>query len=120
MPFINVIRGQEVPTAPLNVRTPIVQIPLWMALTWWTLKGLVTAVYLACRYWYLTAPATVLLWLYVKFGWSGPVGLLAALTMLSGGWAIGHRRSFLRLAFYPAIGQCRRPDLQPCSYPRMP
>ena len=86
MPFINVIRGQEVPNAPLNVRTPIVHIPLWMALTWWTLKGLALLVFWTVRYWYLTVPAGVLLWLYVKFGWAGPVGLLAGLTAGACGW----------------------------------
>ncbi len=119
MPFINVIRGEEVPNAPLNVRTPIVRIPLWMALTWWTLKGLVTVAYLACRYWYLTAPAAVLLWLYVELGWSGPVGLLAGLTTLSGGWSLGHRKSFLRFAFYPAMGRWRRTVYRRRWYPAM-
>ncbi len=119
MPFINVIRGQEVPNAPLNVRTPIVHIPLWMALTWWTLKGLALLVFWTVRYWYLTVPAGVLLWLYVKFGWAGPVGLLAGLTAGACGWAFAHRASFLRFGFYPALGRWRRWCYRRRWYPAM-
>src|SRR6266540_3726220 len=119
MPFINVIRGQEVPNAPLNVRTPIVHIPLWMALSWWTLKGLALLVFWTVRYWYLTVPAGVLLWLYVKFGWAGPVGLLAGLTAGACGWAFAHRASFLRFGFYPALGRWRRWCYRRRWYPAM-
>ncbi len=119
MPFINVIRGQEVPNAPLNVRTPIVHIPLWMALTWWTLKGFALLVFWTVRYWYLTVPAGVLLWLYLKFGWAGPVGLLAGLTAGACGWAFAHRPSFLRFGFYPALGRWRRWCYRRRWYPAM-
>jgi len=63
MPLINELRADQVPDAMLNVRTPILRIPLWMVVTWWTLKGLARLVYLGCRYWYVTGPLSLLLWL---------------------------------------------------------
>ena len=35
MPLVNVIRGERIPDAPLNIVTPIVRLPLWMVITWW-------------------------------------------------------------------------------------
>ena len=40
MPLINHVRGDQVPDSMLNVRTPVVKIPLWLVVTWWCLKGL--------------------------------------------------------------------------------
>ena len=73
MPIVNVIRGQQLPDSVFNVRTPFVRIPLWMAVTWWTVKGLARLVLLYVRFWYLTLPATLLGWLYLRYGWAGPV-----------------------------------------------
>ena len=72
MPLVNVIRGERIDTAPLNVRTPVVRLPIWLVLGWWLVKGIARLVYLACRYWYVTGPVLVLLWLYSNFGWYGP------------------------------------------------
>ncbi len=119
MPLINVIRGQEVPSAPLNVRTPILHIPVWLALIWWTLKAFAVAVFLACRYWYLTGPAVLLMWLYAEYGWFGPVGLVAGLTVVAGGWRLSHHPSFLRFGFYPALGRWRRMRYRRRWYPAM-
>src|SRR5256885_11843679 len=84
MPLINHVRGNRVPDAMLNVRTPIVRIPLWMVVTWRCVKGLARLVYLACRYWYVTGPAAVLGWLYDRFGWWGPGGLIGGLRAAPG------------------------------------
>jgi S-DNA-T family DNA segregation ATPase FtsK/SpoIIIE len=108
MPLVNVMQGQSIPEAPINVRTPFIRIPIWLALVWWAVKGLARLVLLACRYWYLTGPAVVLLWLYADYGWYGPVGLLAGLTLTAGGWGVGHRPSFLRFGWFPAVGRWRR------------
>src|SRR6266545_1826335 len=108
MPLINHVRGNQVPDSMLNVRTPIVRIPLWMVVTWWCIKGLALAVFLACRYWYVTAPASLLLWLYVEFDWYGPVGLVVGLAGGLTGWWFGHRPSFGRFAWHPALSRwCR-------------
>jgi hypothetical protein len=40
MPFVNVIRGEAIPTAPFNVRTPVVRIPVWMIVAWQVVKAL--------------------------------------------------------------------------------
>ncbi len=34
MPFVNVIKGEQIPTAPFTVRTPILRIPWWIIITW--------------------------------------------------------------------------------------
>ncbi|GII25345.1 FtsK/SpoIIIE domain-containing protein [Planosporangium mesophilum] len=108
MPLVNVIRGERIDTAPLNVRTPIVRLPIWLVLSWWFLKGLALTLVLACRYWYVTGPAALLLWLYVDFGWLGPVGLVAGLICAGCGWHFGHRSSFLRWGWFPVLGRWRR------------
>src|SRR4051795_7127754 len=100
MPFINVIQGERIDTAPLNVRTPIVKLPIWLVMGWWLVKGLAVTVYLACRYWYVTGPAVLLWWLYAELGWLGPVGLVAGLVAAGCGWGFGHRPSFLRFAWF--------------------
>jgi S-DNA-T family DNA segregation ATPase FtsK/SpoIIIE len=108
MPFVNVIRGERIDSAPLNVRTPILRLPMWLVLAWYLVKGFAAALVLVCRYWYVTAPATLLLWLYVRHGWIGPVVLLLAVAALGAGWRFGHRPSFLRFGFYPVLGRYRR------------
>lgn len=40
MPLVNVIRGDRIAPAPINVRTPFVRVPMWLALTWWTVNRL--------------------------------------------------------------------------------
>jgi S-DNA-T family DNA segregation ATPase FtsK/SpoIIIE len=119
MPLINVIRGQELPDAVFNVRTPILRIPLWMAVTWWVVKGLVRPVVLYVRFWYLTLPLTVLSWLYLRYGWAGPVAPFAALLVIALVWLLLHRASFLRFAFYPALGRWRLLAYRRRWYPAM-
>jgi FtsK/SpoIIIE family len=108
VPFVNVIRGERIDPAPLNVRTPILRLPLWLVLSWWTVKGLALLVFWACRYWYVTGPAVLLLWLHAKFGWWGPGGLIVGLTAIGTVWFFAHRPSFLRFGFYPVLGRFRR------------
>ena len=73
MPLINHIRGEQVPDAMLTVRTPIVRIPWWLTIPWWSLRGLFRLVVAYLRFWYATIPATLLVWLFVEYGWIGPV-----------------------------------------------
>src|SRR6266542_4169658 len=108
MPLINVIRGERIEPAPFNVRPPILHLPLWMVLAWWTVKGLVRLVVLACRYYYITGPAALLVWLYLRYGWAGPISLVAGLALIAGVWWWAHQPSFLRFACYPALGRWRR------------
>ena len=108
MPLVNVIRGERIDSAPINVRTPFVRIPMWLALTWWTLKGLVRLAVLVVRFWYVTAPAAFFGWLYLRFGWAGPVGFVASVTIVVAGWAFGHRPSFLRFGWWPVLSRYRR------------
>jgi S-DNA-T family DNA segregation ATPase FtsK/SpoIIIE len=98
----------SIDSAPLNVRTPVVRLPIWLVLGWWFLKCLALTVFLACRYWYVTGPAVVLGWLYLRFGWLGPVGLVAGLVGICAGWYFGHQASFLRFGLFPVLGIWRR------------
>ncbi|MFU8855263.1 cell division protein FtsK, partial [Micromonospora sp. SL1-18] len=108
MPLVNVIRGERIDSAPINVRTPFIRIPMWLALTWWTVKGLVRLLVLVVRFWYVTAPTAFFGWLYLRYGWAGPIGFLASLGAVVAGWAFGHRPSFLRFGWWPVLAQYRR------------
>jgi len=106
VPLVNVIRGEQVPDAPLNLRTPVVRIPLWMALLWWLARGLGHLAVLAIRFWWITGPAAVLGWLYVQFDWLGPVVLVVTVAGLAA--TCGHRPSFQRFVWWPLLGRVRR------------
>ncbi|PWU46279.1 cell division protein FtsK [Micromonospora globispora] len=108
MPLVNVIRGDRVDPAPINVRTPFIRIPLWLALSWWTLKGIARVAVVLVRFWYVTAPAAVFGWLYLRFGWMGPVGLVVLVAVVAAGWGFGHRPSFLRFGWWPVLSRYRR------------
>src|SRR5262249_27483624 len=101
-------RGERIPDAVFNLRTPIVRIPLWLALTGWTLRGLVRLLVFYVRYWYVTVPGTGLGWLWWRYDWPGPVAALAAVVLLSGAWVLLHRVWSLRMGYYPAVGKWRR------------
>src|SRR5204862_7992668 len=98
MPLINHVRGNRVPDAMLNVRTPIVRIPLGWGITWWCVKGLARSVYLTIRYWYATGTAALLLWLYISFDWYRTVGLLVTGTALLALWRLRSPSTFRRFA----------------------
>jgi S-DNA-T family DNA segregation ATPase FtsK/SpoIIIE len=108
MPLVNVIRGDRIDSAPINVRTPFIRIPLWLALTWWTVKALARLAVVLVRFWYVTAPAVFFGWLYVRFGWVGPVGFVVLVAVVAAGWGFGHRSSFLRFAWWPVLARYRR------------
>ncbi|RAO09563.1 hypothetical protein MED15_05852 [Micromonospora noduli] len=108
MPLVNVIRGDRIDSAPINVRTPFIRIPMWVALTWWTLKALGRLVFVVVRFWYVTVPAVFFAWLYGRFGWAGPVGFVALVAAVAAGWAFGHRPSFLRFGWWPVLSCYRR------------
>ncbi len=108
MPLVNVIRGDRIDSAPINVRTPFIRIPLWLALTWWTVKALGRLAVVLIRFWYITGPALFFAWLYLRFGWVGPVGFLAAVALVLSGWGFGHRASFLRFGWWRALARYRR------------
>ncbi|MFX0593483.1 FtsK/SpoIIIE domain-containing protein [Melissospora conviva] len=107
MALVNVIRGDRIDGAPINVRTPFIRVPMWMALTWWTVKALARLVVVLVRFWYITAPAAFFGWLYLEWGWAGPVGFVGGLVAILGGWAAVHRGSFLRVAWYPVLALVR-------------
>ncbi|HEY0696671.1 MAG TPA: FtsK/SpoIIIE domain-containing protein [Micromonospora sp.] len=94
--------------APINIRTPYVRIPLWVAVTWWTLKGFGKLVRLALRFWYVTGPATFYGWLYLRFGWAGPAVVTSGTASAAAGWWYGHRSSFLRFGWWPVLARFRR------------
>jgi S-DNA-T family DNA segregation ATPase FtsK/SpoIIIE len=108
MPLINVIRGERLSDAVLNVRTPIVRIPLWLALTGWTVRGFGRLVVMYVRLWYVTVPATLVAWLWYRYGWVGPAAVGAGGFLIVGLWAVLHRPSFVRLAWFPVLGRWRR------------
>jgi hypothetical protein len=108
MPLINHVRGEQVPDAMLNVRTPIVRLPLWMVIAWWCVKGVARMLWLACRYWYVTGPTLLLWWLYNTVGGYLLAGLVLVQVAALAAWWWWHRPSFLRWAWWPVKARCRR------------
>jgi S-DNA-T family DNA segregation ATPase FtsK/SpoIIIE len=86
----------------------VVRIPVWMLVAWQMVKALTWVTVAYVRYWWITGPATGLLWLYAEYGWVGPAGLLGGVTAASAGWCFGHRPSFMRFGFYPVLARYRR------------
>jgi S-DNA-T family DNA segregation ATPase FtsK/SpoIIIE len=119
MPLINVIRGDRIPDAAFNLRTPIVRIPLWAAVLWWLCKGLVRAVVLYVRFWYISLPATLLAWVWFRFGWVGLLVLVGGLLAVAGVWAGLDWASFLRFGWYPVLGRWRRMVYRRSWHPAM-
>ncbi|HEX6970211.1 MAG TPA: FtsK/SpoIIIE domain-containing protein [Micromonosporaceae bacterium] len=108
MPLVNVIRGEQVTEAPLNLRTPVVRVPLWAAVSWWALRGLGRLAVFYVRFWPATLPATVFVWLYLVFGWPGPVVLVLTVAGAAAVWWFGHRASCLRFGWWPLLARYRR------------
>ena len=108
MPLINHVRGEQVPDAMLNVRTPVLRIPLWMVITGWCVKGLYRLVYLACRHWYVTGPTLLTWWLYNTLGGLGLAAVALGLVAGLAGWWWRHRTSFLRGVWWPVKARYRR------------
>ncbi|MEV4619701.1 cell division protein FtsK [Asanoa sp. NPDC049573] len=119
MPLVNVIRGQEIPEAPLNLRTPVVRIPLWMALAWWCLRGLGRLLRGYVRYWWVTMPATGLGWLYLEHGWLPLAATISGVALVATVWAFSHRPSWLRLGWWPIKAQIRRWQYRRVWHPAM-
>jgi len=108
VPLVNVIRGERVEEAPVSLRTPVVRVPLWLALSWWGVKGVARLTVLAGRYWYVTVPTAGLTWLYAEYGWAGPAVTVGGLASTAGGWWYAHRSSFLRFGWWPVLSRWRR------------
>ncbi|GIF68761.1 hypothetical cell division FtsK/SpoIIIE protein [Asanoa ishikariensis] len=119
MPFVNVIRGQEIPEAPLNLRTPVVRIPLWMALAWWCLRGVGRLLRAYLRYWWVTLPITGLAWLYLERGWLPLATTVAGVGLVATVWAFSHRPSWLRFGWWPVKAQIRRWQYRRVWHPAM-
>ncbi|WP_430791715.1 FtsK/SpoIIIE domain-containing protein [Actinoplanes sp. G11-F43] len=108
MPLINVIRGETIPVAPLNVRTPVVKFPIWMVVVWEAVKALAWLVTTYARHWYATLPTTGLTWLYLAHGWQWLAGLSGGIAVTATGWAFAHRPSWLRFGWWPILARARR------------
>ncbi|MER7167284.1 FtsK/SpoIIIE domain-containing protein [Micromonospora sp. NPDC000207] len=107
MPLINVIPGEKIPVAPMNMRLPAWRVPGWLLVFWWLARGLFRLTVLAVRYWWLTAPTLFALWVWAEFGGLVLVGVV--LVLVAGGlaWWRWHPASWLRFAWYPVLGRVR-------------
>ena len=106
--MINVIPGEKVPVAPMNVRLPAWRIPGWLLVFWWLLRGVVRLSVLAVRYWWLTLPTFTAGWIWARFGWPVLVGLVLALAGGCAAWWRWHPASWLRFGWYPVVARWRR------------
>jgi hypothetical protein len=66
----------DVPGVVSAGQIAILRLPIWLVMGWWFIKGAARLVYLACRYWYVTGPTLVLLWLADCCGDGAGRGLL--------------------------------------------
>ncbi|WP_435149473.1 FtsK/SpoIIIE domain-containing protein [Micromonospora aurantiaca (nom. illeg.)] len=107
MPLINVIPGDKIPMAPMNVRLPAWRVPGWLLVLWWLARGLFRASVLAVRYWWLTAPAALALWVRAEFGGLVLAGVALAVAASCVGWWRLHPVSWLRFGWYPLVSRIR-------------
>ncbi|WP_229406948.1 FtsK/SpoIIIE domain-containing protein [Micromonospora sp. NBRC 110038] len=107
MPLINVIPGDKIPMAPMNVRLPAWRVPGWLLVFWWLARGLFRLTVLAIRYWWLTAPAALALWIRVEFGGLILTGVAFAVAAGCVGWWRWHPSSWLRFGWYPLVARVR-------------
>ncbi|MFC0527221.1 FtsK/SpoIIIE domain-containing protein [Phytohabitans kaempferiae] len=108
MPLINVIPGNKIPTAPLNVRMPMWHMPGWLLLIVWTVRGLARLVVLSVRYWWLTMPVGVAVWFRAEYGSFVVLGLVLVITGGCLAWWRLHPASWLRFGWHPIVGRWRR------------
>ncbi|MFC6022668.1 FtsK/SpoIIIE domain-containing protein [Plantactinospora solaniradicis] len=108
MPLINVIPGEKIPVAPMNLRLPVWRVPGWLLPLWWLARGLVRLTILAVRYWWLTGPAVAALWVYARYGRLILAGVVLAVTVACVAWWRWHPASWLRFGWYPVVARWRR------------
>jgi FtsK/SpoIIIE family len=108
MPFINVIKGEQIPASAFNVRTPVLRIPMWMVIAWQGIKALVWLAVVYVKFWYVTLPATGLTWLYLRYGWQGLAVLVGSLATVGTVWWFAHPSSCLRFGWWPILARWRR------------
>ncbi|MBB2945337.1 S-DNA-T family DNA segregation ATPase FtsK/SpoIIIE [Actinoplanes lutulentus] len=94
--------------APLNVRTPIVKLPIWLVVTWEIIKAVARLVTTYVRHWYATLPITLLTALYVVYGWQRLALVVGGVALVATVWAFAHRPSWLRFGWWPILARVRR------------
>ncbi|MEV0327450.1 FtsK/SpoIIIE domain-containing protein [Micromonospora echinospora] len=107
MPLINVIPGDKIPVAPMNLRLPAWRVPGWLLVFWWLLRGLVRVTVLAVRYWWLTVPTGVALWLRLEYGGLVLASVALAVVAVCMAWWRWHPVSWLRFGWYPMVARVR-------------
>jgi S-DNA-T family DNA segregation ATPase FtsK/SpoIIIE len=108
MPLINVIPGDKIPTAPLNVRLPMWRVPWWLLVPYWTVRGLFRLAVFLVGYWWATGPAALVLWVWGRYGWPTLVLVVTVFAVVCGSWWRLHPASWLRFGWYPTVARLRR------------
>ena len=108
MPLVNVVHGDRLPEAPLNIRVPMWRPPAWLVLLFWLVRGLVRVTVLCVRYWWLTGPTLLVAWAWLRHGPLAVAASVVLVAVLCVAWWRLHRRSWLRFGWYPAVGRWRR------------
>ncbi|WP_244200444.1 tyrosine-type recombinase/integrase [Micromonospora arborensis] len=91
----------------MNVRLPAWRVPGWLLVFWWLGRGLFRLAVLAARYWWITAPAGLALWVRVEFGGLVLAGVVAAVAAGCVVWWRWHPLSWLRFGWYPLVARVR-------------
>ncbi|MEU4791407.1 FtsK/SpoIIIE domain-containing protein [Micromonospora tulbaghiae] len=91
----------------MNVRLPAWRVPGWLLVLWWLARGLFRLTVLAVRYWWLTAPAALALWVRAEFGGLVLAGVVLTVAAGCAAWWRWHPSSWLRFGWYPLVSRFR-------------
>lgn len=108
MPLVNVVHGDKLPAAPLNLRVPAWRVPGWAMFAWWLGRGLVKLVGFLVRNWRITAPLALVGYLLHEFGGLGTAAIATVTAAGLVGWWRAHPVTFWRFAGFPMLGAWRR------------
>ena len=88
-------------------RLPAWRVPGWLLVFWWLARGLFRLTVLAVRYWWLTAPAALALWVRAEFGGLVLAGVVLTVAAGCAAWWRWHPSSWLRFGWYPLVSRVR-------------
>ena len=91
----------------VEIKHAMFRVPRWALIVGMALRGLVHFVIWSLRHWRVSAPVVAAFWLWHRLGSTVLLVLVAVLVVGLVGWRFGHRVSFDRWAYWPAVSRWR-------------